>query len=170
MTELSGLRLGLVGLFVLLLQIGFVPAWRPLGVVPDLGLVLLVAISVWASLSTALVAAVALGLGVDLASQVNFGFHTGFYVLLAIVLTTVTRAGFFIDRAGPVVIAVAGATLVEVFAMLAVLFLGGAHLPPGAAAGLLLRQLAVNVVAGAIIVPLSVWARGARRSEGGAII
>ena len=108
-------RFGLVVLAVVcvLLQVSFLPALRPLGVVPNLLLVLVVLVGLEGTSSSALVIAVAGGVTSDMASGANFGLWTGLLVLAALVTGLIHRAGF--ELSGPIValIMVFGGTLLE---------------------------------------------------------
>ena len=75
------------------LQLGFVPAMRPLGVVPDLALVMVVLVGLMGTASRALVVAVVAGLLLDLSSGSDFGLRTAVLVLAALVTGIIHRAG-----------------------------------------------------------------------------
>lgn len=99
-------RLGLsvcVALAVLL-QLSLLPALQPFGVVPNLVLVVVVLAGLEGVASATLVAAVAAGLAVDLASGADFGLRTGLLVLVVLVIGWLRRAG--IELAGGLVAAV----------------------------------------------------------------
>lgn len=147
-------------LAALLLQSGFLPAWRPLGVVPDLGLVVLVLAASWTRLSTALVLALTLGLGTDLAAGANFGLHTGSYTLTALILSTFARAGFPLDRPDAVLGAIILGTLGSVLVGAAALLAAGGALSVSAAAVMGLKQMLLNLLLAALVWPALSWARG----------
>jgi rod shape-determining protein MreD len=96
-------RVGLIAVafIAVLLQISFLPALRPLGVVPNLLLVVVVLVGLEGTSSSALVIAVAGGVISDLSSGANFGLWTGLLVLAALVTGLIHRAGFELN--GPIV-------------------------------------------------------------------
>lgn len=88
----------------MVLQGAWLPLVRPLGVVPNLALVVAVLIALENRAMTALVMGIGLGLGLDLISGSNFGVWTGTLVLEVLVAALVRRSG--IETAGWLVPAV----------------------------------------------------------------
>jgi cell shape-determining protein MreD len=87
----------LVGLTILS-QVSWLPALRPLGVVPNLALVMVVLVGLEGTASTAVAAAVVCGVALDLTSGANLGLWTGLLVLVAVVTGMLHRAGIETDR------------------------------------------------------------------------
>lgn len=159
------LRLLPVGLLVLLLQAGFFPAWRPWGVVPDPGLVALVLVAPRWRLSTSLGLALLLGLGTDLAAGANFGLHTGFYLLTVLIMSTLARAGFSVDRFAYAMGAVALGTAAGVLAGAGALLLAGGAMAADEVVRSAAKQLTLNIALLPLLWPLAEWARGRSGSE-----
>jgi rod shape-determining protein MreD len=150
-------RVGLIVIFgaLLLLQVTFVAALRPLGVVPDIVLIAVILIGLTSTVSEALIAALAGGLVLDLASGADFGLRTGLFVLAALTTGVVRRAGLMLG--GPVVAVglVAIATILETVIILANVRLVG--WPLGYVGRTLGTLLMVNLVLTLILRPLFVW-------------
>ena len=93
-------RLGLIILIGLavVLQVSFLPALRPLGVVPNSVLVMVVLCALYIATSEALVAAAICGLLLDLASGANFGLWTGVLLLATLGIGMLHRSGIELDR------------------------------------------------------------------------
>ncbi len=103
--------LAVVVVVAIFLQISFLPALRPFGVVPDIMLPIVVFVGLYGQASTALVVALAGGISMDLASSGDFGLWTGTFVVAAIVCGYVHRAG--VELIAPVaVVMVTVATVV----------------------------------------------------------
>lgn len=104
-----------------LLQVGFLPALRPFGVVPNVMLAVVALIGLEGTASGALIVAVVAGLAMDMASGVNFGLQTVILVLAALATGLVHRAGW--ELAGPTValaMVAAGTVLATVATLLGV--------------------------------------------------
>jgi rod shape-determining protein MreD len=137
--------LALLVAICVVLQVSLLPALRPLGVVPDLVLVLVVLIGMEGTASTALAAAVAAGLALDLVSGANFGLWTGLLVLAALTTGLIHRAG--IELAGPtvaVVIVTAG-TLLSTLVVLLGLVSSVSAWPVGSLLARLACELLLNL-------------------------
>ena len=135
-------RLVIVVVAMIVLQLGLVPAVRPLGVVPNLLLGLVALVGLLGTASVALAVALAGGLVLDLASGADFGLRMGLFVLVALVAGLVHRAGLTLG--GPVValVLVAVATVVADAAVLAGLVGIATQWP----LGLILARLGLEVV------------------------
>lgn len=92
-------RLAALIVFVTLLQVGFLAAWRPFGVTPDLLLAVVIALAFYTTASEALVCAMVVGLAMDLSSGADFGLRLGFYTVAALIVSLLTRAGVALDSA-----------------------------------------------------------------------
>jgi cell shape-determining protein MreD len=149
-------RVGLIVVAVacVLLQLSLLPALRPLGVVPNLALVLVVLLGLEGTASIALVCAVAGGLALDLASAANFGLWTAVLVVAALATGLIHRAG--IELGGlvvPVVMVVAG-TVVMTAVILVGLINDIPGWPVGVVAGRLVSELVLNLVLTVLLRPL----------------
>jgi hypothetical protein len=140
-------RVALVVLCVVcvILQVSFLPALRPLGVVPNIMLPLVALLGLEGTVSMAAAAAVAGGLAIDLASGANFGLWTAVLILAAVVAGLVNRAGF--ELVGPAAAAiVAGGTLVMTLVVLGGLVSTAAVWPWGTLALRFGTELMLNLV------------------------
>jgi hypothetical protein len=91
---MKGVALIVLSMLVFVLQLSFIPALRPLGVVPDLGLALVALVGLYGSASMALLLAVCGGLALDLVSGGDFGLYVGLFTVVALTAGFVHRAGF----------------------------------------------------------------------------
>jgi rod shape-determining protein MreD len=143
-------RIGLVILTLvgILLQLGFLPALRPFGVVPNILLVIVVLVGLEATSSQALAIAVCAGLATDLASGANFGLWTGLLVVAALATGLLHRAG--LELSGPLVamVLVACGTLLETL----VILLGLVNAVSGWPVGLLLVKFCTELVLNLVLV------------------
>jgi rod shape-determining protein MreD len=143
-------RVGLVALTVvgILLQLGFLPALRPFGVVPNILLVIVVLVGLEATSSQALVVAVCAGLATDLASGANFGLWTGLLVVAALATGLLHRAGFELGGSLVAMVLVASGTLIETL----VILLGLVDTVSSWPVGLLLARFCTELVLNLILV------------------
>src|SRR5471032_2090666 len=113
-------RVGLVVIAILavLLQVSLLPALRPLGVVPNLMLVVVVLMGLEGTASVALVVAVVGGVAVDMASGANFGLWTGVLVLAALATGLIHRSGVELGGSVVAVILVTAGTILEAIVIL----------------------------------------------------
>lgn len=86
-------------ILVILLQVGFLAAWRPFGVTPDLLLAVVISLALYTTASEALICAIAAGLALDLSSGADFGLRLGFYTVVALIVSLMNRAGVALDSA-----------------------------------------------------------------------
>jgi rod shape-determining protein MreD len=163
-------RLALILLMALaaLLQASLVPAFRPLGVVPNLALVIFVLVSLELATSEALVLGVAAGLVLDIASGANFGLWMGVFMLVALICGLLHRAGIELDRLPVALILVLVATVV----MAAVIWIGLAttisRWPGLSFGGRLVIELMINLILTMLLRrPLQLLAGGARAGHAG---
>ncbi|HSX02076.1 MAG TPA: hypothetical protein VLI05_02045 [Candidatus Saccharimonadia bacterium] len=159
-------RLYLVTILVLILQIGFIPALRPFGVVPDLALALVVSVGLAGTASAALAVAVAGGLLLDLTSGADFGLRLGLFALVALVTGLVHRAG--LNLMGPVVALalVAAATLLGDLVVLANIAGTVGAWPIGELLRRLTVEIMLNLGLTLLLRPLVNWAVA---SDGGMV-
>jgi rod shape-determining protein MreD len=149
-------RTGLIALAVVgvILQLSLLPALRPLGVVPNLALVLVVLVGLEGTASQALVIAVAGGLALDLASGANFGLWTGVLVLAALAAGLVHRAGIELAGATVAAVMVAMGTMVMTAAILSGLVRSVTDWPVGMLMGRFATELVLNLILTVALRPL----------------
>jgi len=160
-------RLTVLIIIVTLLQVGFLAAWRPFGVTPDLLLAVVIALALYTSASEALICAMVAGLALDLSSGADFGLRLGFYTVVALIVSLMNRAGVALDSA---IWRLGLASLLVILAHGVILFglvLHGVHLP----LGLVSTRLGVAVVLelGLMTLAVPVVRRLAAGGEGLAI-
>jgi hypothetical protein len=139
---------------VMVVQLGFVPALHPLGVVPNLMIVLVVLTGLAGTASAALTVALIGGLLMDLTSGVDFGLRLGLLVLVALATGFVHRAGF---AGNGLLVAWGLVTLATLMADVAVLLgLANAptHWPLGWLAGRILIEVMLNLLGTLLLWPL----------------
>lgn len=142
---------------ILILQVSFLPALRPLGVVPDLALVLVVLVGLASTVSRALAIALIGGLLLDLASGADFGLRLGLFVLAALTTGLVRRAGLHVTSlVVPVVLVAAGTVLADLI-VLAGLVSRINTWPLGQIAGTIGLELMLNLVVMLVLRPLVSW-------------
>ena len=141
-------RIGLLLVVVLsiLIQVSLLPALRPLGVVPSLLLPVVVLIGLEGTASVALVAGVAGGLAVDLASATNFGLWTGLLVLAALTAGLLRRAGFELNGPAVALVMVTGGTVLSTAVILLGLADTATSWPVGFIAGTFFWELMLNLI------------------------
>lgn len=142
----------LVALSVVL-QVSLLPAFRPLGVVPNLALVMVVLVALKLATSEALIAATAAGLALDVAGGANFGLWTGTLMLATLVIGMVHRAGIELDRAFVAPVLVMAGTVVLTSVIWLGLLTGGQHLAPGFVLKLVV-ELVINLTLTVVLSPV----------------
>lgn len=141
-------QLVLLVIIVTALQVGFLPALRPYGVIPDLLAVVIVALGLMTTASQTLICAMAVGLALDLSSASSFGLHLGVYTVTALAVSLLARYGIAYDT---VAWQVGLSTLVIVAAHLTILgdlALHGVALPFGYVEG----HIAFGVLWGLVLM------------------
>ncbi len=151
-------RLILVAAVTLVVQVGFLAALRPFGVVPDAALALVALIGLTGTASTALLVGLVGGLAMDLTSGADFGLRIGLFTLVALVTGLVHRAGLTLS--GPLValVLVAVATVVGDVAILAGLATHSVSWPLGVILGRLGWEIMLNLGLTLGLRPLVRWA------------
>jgi rod shape-determining protein MreD len=155
---------------VVILQVSFLPAVRPFGVVPNIALVMMVLVSLSVVTSEALIVAALSGLVLDLASGSNFGLWTGVMMLIALVVGMMQRAGLELDRMFVALVLVAAGTAVIALVIWTALFPSVAHWPAVELAGRLAIELVINLVLTILLwspVRLLLGGSGPRAESGG---
>ncbi len=102
----------LASLALIFVQIGFVSALRPFGVVPNLILVVVVVVGLQATLSQSLVIALIGGLALDITSGADFGLRTVLLVLAALATGFVRRSGVTLNGPSIALLVVAASTII----------------------------------------------------------
>lgn len=152
-------RFWLVAAVVLALQVAFLPALRPLGVVPNLALVLIVLAGLFGTASLALGVALVGGVLLDLTSGADFGLRLGLFVLVALTTGFVHRAGL---QAGSVALALAmaavGTVVADVTVLLGLLRGTVGHWPIGNLIGTTLLEIMLNLGGTLVLAPVIRWA------------
>ncbi len=103
--------LALIVLVSVWLQVSFLGALRPFGVMPNLALVVIIIAGLAATASQTLVLAVSMGVLLDFMSGADFGLRTAFLCLLALLVIVLRRSGAEFERLGLVAALVLSATL-----------------------------------------------------------
>ncbi len=141
----------------LFMQLSFLPALRPFGVVPNIVLVLVVLLGLEATASTALVVAVVSGLVLDVGSGANFGLWTAVLVLAALTGGLAARAG--VELVGGLV--AAAMVMIGTILMAVVILVGVAgavtHWPWAALMIGLAAQIVLNLILTAAGRPVVRW-------------
>jgi len=125
------------------LQVSFFGHVRPLGVMPNLMLVVVVLFGLWSNATPALVVAIGGGLLLDLASGSDFGLRMAFYLVMALGLVAARQLGVQANSLVTAIIAVVIGCLLYNLVVLAAL---GAP-PSWLVAGLIGRELVDDLVA-----------------------
>jgi rod shape-determining protein MreD len=146
------------------LQVSFLPALRPLGVVPNLMLPLVVLMGLEGTASLAVAAAVIGGVLVDLASGANFGLWTAVLVLAAVVTGLVHRAGFELVTTAATAIVAAG-TLLMALVVLSGLAPVVSHWPWGGLLLMVATELVLNLILTIVLRPLVRMLAGGVQAE-----
>jgi hypothetical protein len=149
--------LWLLAAVVVVAQLTLLPALRPLGVVPNVLLGLVVLVGMEGTASEALVLSVAAGVVIDLGSGANFGMWTGVLVLTALLAGLLRRAGVELAGAITETVMVAGGTLVISSVVLVSLVNTVARWQWSLIAVHLVLQLGLNVAVMLLLRPLVRW-------------
>ena len=103
------------------LQVSWFGHIRPLGVMPNLMLVIVVLFGLWSDATAALAAAIGGGFLLDLASGSDFGLRMAFYVVVVLALVAGKQLGLHADSLATPVLAVILGTVIYNLAVLATL-------------------------------------------------
>ncbi len=143
--------------FALVLQVGFIPALHPFGVVPNIILALVVLVGLMGTATAALSIAVAGGLVLDLTSGDDFGLRLGLLVLVALACGMVHRAGWSLGGPAVALALTAAATLLAQVTVLAGLAGVAVRWPLDVIATTLWWELALNLMLVMLLRPLVRW-------------
>lgn len=156
------LFIGIV-LFALVLQVSFLPALRPFGVVPDLLLIVIAAAALTGPLVLAMVTALSGGFVLDLVSGSDFGLRTGLLAITVLICAYVGKSGLQIGfRPQLLIVVLATTSLTALISILQIVFSGGRVELSTVLSGWLI-VLALNCIIGLSIGPMC--ARLARSDE-----
>jgi rod shape-determining protein MreD len=139
---------------VTLLQVSFLAAWRPLGVVPNLVLVTFIWLSFSLSVQTLLITAAGTGLALDLLSGTDFGLRLVFMLTVVLAILVIRQLGADVESLSLGLAMVVAATIFYNLAILAGLAASGAHLPGWAIAGIITREIILNLILALLMRPL----------------
>lgn len=141
------------------LQISFIPALRPLGVVPELVLIAIVALATGGSIVQAMVLAVASGIVLDTVSSSDFGLQTGLLALAVILCAFVRRSGFQIGRRLQLVIVTTVISSLGSVIIISELVLAGVQVQAATAIGrwttLELLNIGIVIILGPVLTRLA---------------
>jgi cell shape-determining protein MreD len=151
---MKGMLLAVVAGLIFLLQLSFIPALRPFGVVPDLGLALVAVVGLYGTASSALTLALVGGLALDLASGSDFGLYIGLYMIVGLSAGFIHRAG--LNGYGPFmgIGLVLGATLLQDIVILGGLARIARSWPLGQITAQLLVEMLINALLVALVQPI----------------
>ncbi len=139
---------------LLLVQVSFLAALRPLGVVPDLALVAVILVGLSQTVSRALIVGLVGGLLLDVVSGADFGLRTGLFLLAALATGLVRRAGLTLGGPLAAVALVTLATLVQTLVILVNLWSSTTQWPVALILRTLGAQLLLNVVLTLLLRPI----------------
>ena len=139
-----------------ILQVSFLGAWRPLGVVPNLVLVTLIWLSFTLPVQSLLIAAAGSGLALDLLSGADFGLRMVFMLTVALAILVIRQLGADVESMSLGLAVVAAATVFYNLAVLAGLVALGAHLPGVNIAGIIGREIILNLLLALLVHPILV--------------
>lgn len=147
---MTAARLALVVLAVAL-QVGVFGYIRPLGVMPNLVLIVVILASLLTTATRAVLLAIVGGLLLDIVSGTDPGLRTAFLTLAALAAVAVRQAGVDLDSGSGLASIVALATVTWNLVLLAELSAAGGAIAAGPAAGIIAREVVVNVVLAALL-------------------
>lgn len=106
------IRLTLITFVAAWLEVSFLASWRPLGVIPDLFLIVIIAVaSSKTRISEVMAMATCGGFLLDYVSGSDFGLRTAFFCFLAILMVIIRRTGADFETMGLKLAAVVSATI-----------------------------------------------------------
>lgn len=139
------------------LQAYFLGAMRPLGVLPNVLLVMLAYFALMRPASQTLAFGVAGGLMLDMASGVDFGIRLGFYSLFALVAVMTRQLGGSPDGLWTATGLILGGTIAYNLIVLASLIIARADVDLLVAGRITLSELLLNVALGLILYRFWRW-------------
>ncbi len=148
--------LRLLGLTVLTVWLGvsFLGAWRPLGVVPDLFLVVLV-VAASSKIHASELMSMAIGGGflLDYVSGIDFGLRIAFFCFIALLMVIIRRTGADFERLSTKLVAVLGFTVLYDAVILVPLL----WLKNSISLSTVLNRVGMQLVLNAVLLGLLYW-------------
>lgn len=108
---MKGLRIIIITLLSAWLEVSFFGAWRPLGILPNLFLVVLLISSLIVPTSEALMMGLGGGLLLDFVSGSDFGLRTAYFCFLVLLIVVIRRTGADFERWSMKLAAIISATI-----------------------------------------------------------
>jgi rod shape-determining protein MreD len=137
-----------------MLQLSFLPALRPLGVVPNLVLMVISAAALSGPLETAMILGLSCGFLLDLVSGSDFGLQTGLLALAVLLSAYVSRSGLqFGIRIQLLIVIFAVSSVMAIIAVLGLVISGG-RVQIGEAVLRSIILLGANCLIGVILGPI----------------
>lgn len=118
-----------IALISLVLQLSFLPALRPFGVVPNIVLMVIAAAALTGPLVTAMILGLGCGFLLDLVSGSDFGLQTGLLALGVLLAAYVSRSGLQMGiRVQLLIVILAVTAVTAIIAILELLLLSLIHI------------------------------------------
>jgi len=115
-----------VAIFAVLLQVSFLPAVHPFGVVPNLVMVIIAAVALSGPLVSTMVIALGSGFLLDLISGSDFGLRMGILAVTVLLCALLRRSGLQLGfRAQLIIVILAITTISALVAIMEIIFSGG---------------------------------------------
>lgn len=136
------------------LQVGFLGAWRPLGILPNLLMVVIIFAGLVRGATETVAMGAAGGLLLDLASGSDFGLRMGFYTVLALVVVVMRQTGANLENLSLVWLITAVGTLVYNLAVLVGVWSAGATVPLNLAGRRIGIEMVMNLILATLLRPV----------------
>ena len=146
-----------VALFSLVLQLSFLPALRPFGVVPNIVLIVIAAAALSGPLVTAMILGMVCGFLLDLVSGSDFGLNTGLLAFGVIIAAYVSRSGLQLGIRVQLLFVILGVTTVTAIIGILGLLISGGRISIGTAIFQSITILILNCSLGVIVGPACAW-------------
>ncbi len=144
----------LVALLSLVLQLSFLPALRPFGVVPNIVLIVIAAAALTGPLVTAMILGLGCGILLDLVSGSDFGLQTGLLALGVVLAGYVSRSGLQLGIRVQLLIVVLAVTTISAIIAILGLSIAGARVSIGTATTQSIIILILNCLFGVLFAPI----------------
>ncbi|HSX48259.1 MAG TPA: rod shape-determining protein MreD [Candidatus Nanoarchaeia archaeon] len=151
---MSNLKLLLITLVAAWLQLYFLGNMRPLGVLPNLLIIVIIYAGLLREATETLAIALGGGLILDLASGADFGLRMAFYAVLALVVMVLRQMGADFENLGLVLATTAVGAFLYNLAVITGLALQHGSVPLSLAAGRIGRELLLDLVLVVLLRPL----------------
>lgn len=153
---MNTLKLILITLVAAWLQLYFLGNMRPLGVLPNLLLVVIIYAGLLRDATETLAIALGAGLILDLASGSDFGLRMAFYAVLALIVMVLRQMGADFENLGLVLATTAAGAILYNLAVLAGLAVQHGSVPLALALGSIGRELLLDLLLVVLLRPLLV--------------